>query len=555
MTHQEFNPMKPAAEAPPDSVAEIKGFFVASAVATLPEFRALGESVLMAHGITSLDPQAYYPATLRRLVHSAIYDRFGTAAIFWLGIESWKFAAATGSFKLGDAASESSADEAQSAFNELPVFLAMAPFTGAVRDAVDGPALRAAMAEFLSNFTELIRASSKSSTRGNSYEPGWTIESFDDDGYFELALTSASLVAHEAFGRGIYHSHLRLLLPDNVNFSLVQVPDRSFDFPEYSVCRHRLEYSLMPAGQTHQQLAAQERWQARDQVFKRALSLAFEQEAIAAKALRELTQTLKELTQSHRYTMESIRYASLLQRNQLPKPVQWQHKLRDLAIDWQPKDIIGGDIWWMSGAASDGPISIALIDCTGHGVPGAMTAMLVSNALERQCLAALGSTPQDYFAAIQQTLSQSFGAADQVGAIDNGCDLLLLQIDRERQTLTLGLGGIGLLVYRRKSQSVHWVESPRSGISAKLESLARTSGCELRYDAGDRLLLVTDGVTDQIGGPQNPRAYGYRGVQQVFSNTVDASASEAVQALAQSLRQWQGSQIRRDDVTILCIDL
>jgi len=44
-------------------------------------------------------------------------------------------------------------------------------------------------------------------------------------------------------------------------------------------------------------------------------------------------------------------------------------------------------------------------------------------------------------------------------------------------------------------------------------------------------------------------------VQQVFSNTVDASASEAVQALAQSLRQWQGSQIRRDDVTMLCIDL
>jgi serine phosphatase RsbU (regulator of sigma subunit) len=42
-------------------------------------------------------------------------------------------------------------------------------------------------------------------------------------------------------------------------------------------------------------------------------------------------------------------------------------------------------------------------------------------------------------------------------------------------------------------------------------------------------------------------------VQQVFSNTVDAS--EAAQALAQSLRQWQGSQIRRDDVTILCIDL
>jgi len=307
----------------------------------------------------------------------------------------------------------------------------------------------------------------------------------------------------------------------------------------------------------------------RDQVFKRALSHAFEQEAIAEKALqdltqvmkeqaqtlKELTQTLKELTLSNRYTMESIRYASLLQRNLLPKPAQWQHKLPDLAVHWQPKDIIGGDIWWMSSAAVDDILSIGLIDCTGHGVPGAMTAMLVSNALERQYLAASGSAPQDYFAAIQQTLSQSFGAADQVDAIDNGCDLLLLQIDRQRKTLKLGLDGIGLMLYRRKTQAVQWVESTRSGISAKLDSLTRTSGCELSFDEGDRLLCVTDGVTDQIGGPQNPRAYGYRRMQEVFSNSVASSAAEVVQALEHSVGEWQGAQLRRDDVTILCVDL
>ena len=549
----ETSPVEPTAAMPG---VEMKGFFIASAVATLPEFRALGESVLMAQGITSLDPQVFYPSILRRLVHSAIYDRFGTAAIFWLGIESWKFASATGSFKLGDSASESAVNDAESAVHELPpAAIAMTPFTSAIRDAVDGPALRAAMPEFISNFTEFLKTAGKSATRGSSYEPGWTIESFGDDGYIELAATSPGLVAHEAFGRGIYHSHLRLILPDHVNFSLVYDADRSFDFPEYSVCRHRLEYSLMPAGQTHQQLAAQERWQARDQVFKRALSLAFEQEAIAAKALQELTQTLKELTLSNRYTMESIRYASLLQRNLLPKPAQWQHKLPDLAVHWQPKDIIGGDIWWMSGAADDDILSIALIDCTGHGVPGAMTAMLISNALERQCLAAPDSAPQDYFAAIQQTLSQSFGTADQTTAIDNGCDLLLLQIDRQRKTLKLGLGGIGLMLYRRKSQTVQWVESPRSGISAKLESLTRTSGCELSYDAGDRLLCVTDGVTDKIGGPQNPRAYGYRRMQEIFSNSVASSAAEVVQALKHSVGEWQGAQLRRDDVTILCVDL
>ncbi|NDG41390.1 MAG: hypothetical protein EBY28_18925 [Betaproteobacteria bacterium] len=81
------------------------------------------------------------------------------------------------------------------------------------------------------------------------------------------------------------------------------------------------------------------------------------------------------------------------------------------------------------------------------------------------------------------------------------------------------------------------------------------SGCDLSYDAGDRLLFVTDGVTDQIGGPQNPRAYGYKRMQEVFSNSVASSAAEVVQALMHSVGEWQGAQVRRDDVTILCVDL
>ncbi len=90
-----------------------------------------------------------------------------------------------------------------------------------------------------------------------------------------------------------------------------------------------------------------------------------------------------------------------------------------------------------------------------------------------------------------------------------------------------------------------------TGVEMKGFFMARTSDCELSYEAGDRLLFVTD----QIGGPQNPRAYGYRRMQEVFSNSVDSSAAAVVQALEHSVREWQGAQVRRDDVTILCVDL
>ena len=94
-----------------------------------------------------------------------------------------------------------------------------------------------------------------------------------------------------------------------------------------------------------------------------------------------------------------------------------------------------------------------------------------------------------------------------------------------------------------------------TGVEMKGFFMARTSDCELSYEAGDRLLFVTDGVTDQIGGPQNPRAYGYKRMQEVLSNSVGSSAAAVVQALEHSVREWQGAQVRRDDVTILCVDL
>ena len=40
---------------------------------------------------------------------------------------------------------------------------------------------------------------------------------------------------------------------------------------------------------------------------------------------------------------------------------------------------------------------------------------------------------------------------------------------------------------------------------------------DIAYTRGDRLLLVTDGVTDQIGEAMPPRAWGYRRLQAMWN--------------------------------------
>lgn len=517
---------------PPSSHIEVKGAFIMSAIQTLAEFRKLGESALAEQGVTELEPHAFYPAELRRSVHSAIYDRFGTPGIFWVGLETPHY------FTTQEHQVESALQQG------------ISPLAQAVAQA--SPEQRPdAVAAYLEGLLAAMNITVLDSVRGHPYEAGWAAQTLGpaQDMHFRLVSHSTSYRDHEAFARGILHWCLRAYTPDVLDFDFRYEPEGSVDFPGYSRVHFSLRFKSMSAGQTHVLLMAEERSAAREALFRRALEHAMTQEQRA-------TQALGELAKVHQHTLESIHYAAALQKQQLPGPSRWRHRLRDLAAHWEPKDVIGGDMWWMDGASEqDARVRLALIDCTGHGVPGAMLALLVTNTLERLYLNTPDLPALQAMEGIQQALQQSFGRQQQAMDIDNGCDLVLLDIDPGRQSMCVALAGLGLVLWRQRSRQLEWIASPRSGISSRPESLERIAIREVSYSPGDRLLLVTDGVTDQIGEALPPRALGYRRLQTSLERTGSGSVQQCIEDLVQTLRSWQGAQVRRDDITLLAIDL
>ena len=511
---------------------EVKGAFIVSAVRTLAEFRKLGESALAEQGVTELKPHSFYPAELRRSVHSAIYDRFGTPGIFWVGLETPHH------FTTQEHQVESALEQA------------IRPSVQALSRAHANQVPEAVNA-YMQAMLAALNVTVHDSVRGHPFKAGWFAEPVGSlqDMHFELTSNTTSHRDHEAFARGILHWCLRAYTPDSLDFELRYKPEGSEDHPGYSSVCYDLRFKPMPPGQTHALLMAQERSEAREALFKRALEHAMAQEQRA-------TQALDALAKSHQYTLESIHYAAALQKHQLPRPSRWSGRLRDLAAHWEPKDVIGGDMWWMDAASGhDRCIRLALIDCTGHGVPGAMLALLVTNTLERLYLQTPDLRPAQAIEGIQQALQQSFGRHEAATDIDNGCDLVLLKIDPQRQRLHVALAGLGLMLWRHQSRQVQSLASPRSGISSRQSSLDRIVTQDIHYAAGDRLLLVTDGMTDQIGEASPPRALGYRRLQQSLERTGSLPAQHCIDDLVQTLRSWQGGQIRRDDVTLLAVDL
>ena len=51
----------------------------------------------------------------------------------------------------------------------------------------------------------------------------------------------------------------------------------------------------------------------------------------------------------------------------------------DVFIFYEPKDIVSGDFYWCR--IINGKVLIACVDCTGHGIPGALMSMIGTSIL------------------------------------------------------------------------------------------------------------------------------------------------------------------------------
>ncbi|MBL4630063.1 MAG: hypothetical protein JKY14_02525, partial [Paraglaciecola sp.] len=89
----------------------------------------------------------------------------------------------------------------------------------------------------------------------------------------------------------------------------------------------------------------------------------------------------EKLNEIHKHTRDSIEYASLIQGALIP-----ENELFDECFDshfaiWHPKDIVGGDIYFFEAINNKDDYLLMMIDCTGHGVPGALMSMIGNDAL------------------------------------------------------------------------------------------------------------------------------------------------------------------------------
>jgi len=205
---------------------------------------------------------------------------------------------------------------------------------------------------------------------------------------------------------------------------------------------------------------------------------------------KELEQIIEartiELTEKNTKLMDSIDYAKKIQEAILPAPEELAEIFSEYFVIWKPRDIVGGDFYWVKNTR-DGYI-IVVADCTGHGVPGAFMTMAVNSILNNIVTSMETHDPATIIKEIDTLLKQHLNRSKTNRFTDDGLEAGVCYIGKDRRIL---FAGAGIDLYIRNHTGLSISKGINKGIGYRKTDLGKlTSQCftwdEDQFNSGKR---------------------------------------------------------------------
>ena len=289
----------------------------------------------------------------------------------------------------------------------------------------------------------------------------------------------------------------------------------------------------------------------------------------------EIISKQKELVEhKNKEILDSINYAKYIQNALLPS----EKVISDLHVDcfilFKPKDIVSGDFYWIhnnpSTTTTENEVYIAAVDCTGHGVPGALVSVVGNNGLNR-CVKEFGiNDTGKILDKLSELVEETFEKSEN--ELKDGMDISLLKInsnESDKNSVQLQWSGANNPIWiiknsvsssmsvraesRTESKEIIEVKADKQPVG-KFEDRKKFTTNQLTLKKGDRLYLFTDGYADQFGGP-NGKKFKYRQLEDLLVSTANLGLHEQKQALGKAFDDWRGNHEQVDDVCIIGIRL
>ncbi|MBK9389201.1 MAG: SpoIIE family protein phosphatase [Bacteroidetes bacterium] len=274
---------------------------------------------------------------------------------------------------------------------------------------------------------------------------------------------------------------------------------------------------------------------------------------------------------------DSIKYSKRIQTAVLPPDNLIKSMLPSSFVFFRPKDIISGDFYWVERAHNK--ILWASVDCTGHGVPGAIMSIIGFNGLNRAVreyhLLHPGEILDRLNHIVAETFRQDSGNEEEIASgevrIRDGMDISLCSVDYSVMEVEFAAANNSMFLVRGKNvplivngsavepdltdgtNTLYEVDADKQPIGSYSGSSNFTTRT-INIIPGDSIYTTSDGFADQFGGPKGKK-YMKKQMKALFLDIQGLNIIERNNRIDEIFNSWKGSHEQVDDVLIFAVQI
>ena len=258
---------------------------------------------------------------------------------------------------------------------------------------------------------------------------------------------------------------------------------------------------------------------------------------------KEIEELLTEVT-------DSIKYAQRIQNAILPPKGYISKVLPNSFILFKPKDIVSGDFYWVED--KEGKTAVAAVDCTGHGVPGALMTVVGYNKLHEAMSEAKEYTAAAILDGLNRGVINTFSQGNEESDVKDGMDAAMCVVDYKTRTIQFAGAYNPLYIIRSGSQEIEQIKGDKFPIGPFIGGIQNFQNHTVKLEAGDTVYVFSDGYADQFGGEKGKK-FRYKNFRELLIGMQEKEMHEQKELLDTTIESWRGELEQVDDILVIGI--
>ncbi|MEN8123139.1 MAG: two-component regulator propeller domain-containing protein, partial [Bacteroidota bacterium] len=260
----------------------------------------------------------------------------------------------------------------------------------------------------------------------------------------------------------------------------------------------------------------------------------------------EISSQRDQLDLHHKSLEDSILYAKRIQSAVLPPEAYINEILPENFILFKPRDKVSGDFYWIK--LINSYIVIAAVDCTGHGVPGAIMSMLGMSFLNEIVQKRKITQANHVLNELRKQIKQALRQTGKKGEADDGMDMALCAFDTK--TNILQYSGANNPLYLIQDGELKEFKADKMPIGYYPNEKPSFTNHEIQLSDGDIFYLFSDGFMDQFGGKKGFK-FRASNFQKILVENHNKPMVIQKELLEQELKTWMKGYEQTDDILVM----